>query len=131
MLVLLIDKPIELFKKELLEEINHLKSLPTKSVHLNYLERKLKAVENYQMIENKRTEYEKIKSLKYNRPSRYDNKCIELCKEIPGISYVQRSRNFRVQKSFKGVRYYLGVSDSLDHAIEILNNFKIEKYEIK
>lgn len=91
-------------------------------IKLNVVESKLKALDRYEHLQSKKSEFYKLKKRKFIDPAYYVKKCKSLCKDIKGIYYSERDNGFIVKKTINGNTYYGGVFDDLDDAMESLDN---------
>jgi hypothetical protein len=81
---------------------------------------KLQAAIRYQKIEERRTEYQRIKHLRHRNLGMYIHHCTKICKGMKGVYFDKDRLLFRVQITRRGKRIYLGQFDTPDDALEIL-----------
>ena len=84
---------------------------------------KLQTAIRYKKIFDRKTEYQKIKHLRFKNLNAYKDRCSDITKKMPGVYFDKDRFLFRVQITRKGVRKYLGEFDTPDDALEILQGY--------
>jgi len=110
--------------KRLVEELVFSNKREEYKSQLNSLNRKLDALSRYEVMESKKTEYEKILKSLHKSKKGYTEACKELCKDIKGISFSKRDKVFVVRTRINGRLVYGGVLDHFNDAVDILESLK-------
>jgi len=90
----------------------------------NEIKRKIRVIIQYKKNNENKTDFQKIKYLRYRNVIHYAVKCEQIAKDIKGIYFDKATLKFRVQFTYNKQRYYVGQYDDLDLAIKDLNENK-------
>jgi hypothetical protein len=90
----------------------------------NEIKRKIRVIIQYKKNNENKTDFQKIKYLRYRNVIHYAVKCEQIAKDIKGIYFDKNTLKFRVQFTYNKQRYYVGQYDDLDLAIKDLNENK-------
>jgi len=126
MAFLFIERPVKqvrsglLRDKKILERVLSERKDSASEVALRSICEKIKCVDTYQKIIEKRGGFEKIKHLRVKNPKKYLKECRLLVKDIRGIDMDSKSLLFRVRLVRNGKQTHLGSLDTLNDALEIL-----------